>query len=459
MPDEGTITETLINYTANALQMDLPPEVSEKAKHHILDTISAMATGAELPPGLMAAKYVRGEGGDPQATVVGTDIVTSAVNAALANGFSAHADETDDSHAPSGSHPGCAVIPAALAMAERMGSSGRDFLRSVVLGYDIGARMNLAITGAELGAHFRSSHSVGPSFGAAAAAGALAGLSVEQMRYLYSYAAQQASGITSWQRDSQHIEKAFDFAGMPARNGVVSATIVAAGLTGVHDVFATERNFFAAFSHNPQPEELVKGLGSVYEIMRTNIKRSPVGSPIQAPLEALDHIMKAHPLTPDNVRRIAARLGSTALVDRTQLMPDINLTYLMAVALVDGGLTFHAAHDYERMQDPQVLEVMDRVDLVADESLRGTVPPRQGIAQVTTTDGQVYGHHVTAVSGTSDNPMPRSWVEEKCRDLLVPSMGEARAGELIDSIWNLESVADIRDLRHLLAAQPVAAGR
>ena len=140
--------------------------------------------------------------------------------------------------------PSC---PAALAMAEREGRNGTAFLRAVALGYDVGTRLNMALHAYDFRDAGHSTHSFGPTFGAAAAAGALANLNADEARWLLSYAAQQCSGVSCWMRDEEHVEKAFDFGGMPARNGVVAATMVAAGFTGVDDVFSGERNFFIAY--------------------------------------------------------------------------------------------------------------------------------------------------------------------------------------------------------------------
>src|SRR4051794_34039407 len=236
----------LSDYIADALASPLPEEVAEKTRHHVLDTLAAMVSGANLQPGRVAIGYVQTLGGTREASVVGTRIKTSAVHAALANGMLAHADETDDSHAPSRNHPGCAVIPAALAVAESVHASGDDLIRAVVLGYDVAARLNYALGADAFAAASRSSHSFGGTFGAGAAAGALLGLDDRQVRHLLSFCAQQASGIGCNVRDSEHVEKAFDFGGMPARNGVAAATMVAAGMTGVEDVFSGERNFFEA---------------------------------------------------------------------------------------------------------------------------------------------------------------------------------------------------------------------
>src|SRR4051812_18652491 len=132
----------LSEYIAGALARPLPDAAVEKARHHILDTLAAMVSGTELKPGQLAIGYAQAQGGAPEASIVGTRLRTSAVNAALANGMLAHADETDDSHAPSRTHPGCAVVPAALAVAERQRASGEAFLRAAGVGYHVGARPN-----------------------------------------------------------------------------------------------------------------------------------------------------------------------------------------------------------------------------------------------------------------------------------------------------------------------------
>src|SRR5438105_9075172 len=144
-----------------------------------------------------------------------------------------HADETDDSHLGGRFHPGCAIVPAALAVAEQQSRDGADFARAVALGYDIGARLNMALGYAHHNAATHSTHSLGAAFGSAAAAAALLRLDAVRVRHVLSYAAQQASGVPFWHRDTEHVEKAFDFGGMGARNGVAGAMRVAAGCSAV----------------------------------------------------------------------------------------------------------------------------------------------------------------------------------------------------------------------------------
>ena len=109
----------LASYISRAGKKPLPKPVVEKTKHHVLDTIAAMVSGSKLLPGEKAISYIKTQGGTPEATVIGSRFVTTAMNAALANGMLGHADETDDSHAPSLTHPGCGIVPAALEMMDQ----------------------------------------------------------------------------------------------------------------------------------------------------------------------------------------------------------------------------------------------------------------------------------------------------------------------------------------------------
>jgi 2-methylcitrate dehydratase PrpD len=446
-------------YMSRALRKPLPKEVLEKTKHHVLDTLAAMVSGSRLLPGEKAISYVKSLGGNQESTVIGSKIVTSAQHAALANGMLAHADETDDSHAPSLTHPGCGVVPAALAMAEREKRNGIEFLRAVALGYDIGCRLTMALHSYDFRDVGHSTHSFGPMFGAAAAAGALAGLRYDQMRHVLSYTAQQISGVSCWMRDEEHIEKAFDFGGMPARNGVAAAAMVAHGFTAVEDVFSGERNFFVAYDERhrigraPEPERLTRELGSTFEIMNTNIKRWSVGSPIQAPLDALLELIRTHNIKASDVEKLVVRVAHQgANTTDNRHMPDICMQHMCAVMLIDGIVTFASAHDEKRMRDRKVLALRNRIELYGDDELTRALPSRQGIVELKLRDGRELRNHVKAVRGTSHNPMNRAEVDEKCFHLMAPILGKARARKLCDAVWALESATNMQRLRPLLTA-------
>jgi 2-methylcitrate dehydratase PrpD len=443
--------QRLSEYIAGALRKPLPAAVAETTKHHLLDTLAAMISGSRLPPGKKAISFARTLGGVKEACVIGSRVVTAAANAALANGMLAHADETDDSHSLSQTHPGCGVVAASLAMAERERSGGAALLRAVALGYDVCCRLTQSLGAMQFRADGHSTHSFGPTFGAAAAAGALAGLDPRRVRYLLSYAAQQASGISCWMRDEGHIEKAFDFGGMPARNGVAAATMVAHGFTGLEDVFSGERNFFIAYGRSPDSEALARGLGEAYEIVNTDIKRWSVGSPIQAPLDSLLELIRANRVRAEEVERVDVRVAHLgANTTDSRYMPDICMQHLCAVMLIDGTVSFKSSHDRMRMSDPKVLELRKRIELRGDDELTRAMPRREGIVEITLKDGRSFRHHTRAVRGTPENPMTRSEVEAKSLDLMAPVIGRERSARLCAAIWSVERTRDVRALRPLL---------
>lgn len=452
MSGPGPQMSALSAYMSAAGTRALPAEAAEHAKHHLLDTLASMISGSELLPGQAAQGYIRTHGGKGAATIAGTPLTAAPGDAALANGVMAHADETDDSHNASRSHPGCAVVPAALAVGEELGIDGMRLLRAVTLGYDIGTRVVMAMGGAAFS--YESSlatHSMAGTFCAAAAAACAAGLDARQMRWALDYTAQQSSGIVAWRRDTDHIEKAFVFGGMPARNGVTAALVVRTGWNGVDDIFSGSDNFFLAYAPKAQPERLVEKLGERYEIVQTDIKKWTVGSPIQGPLDAVEAIRSKRPFEADQVQRVIVRLApSVAAVVDNRDIPDICLQHIVAVMLLDKTVSFHAAHDKPRMQDPAALRQRAKVNLVRDEQLAKLLPVRVAIVEIDLTDGTRLSERVEAVRGTPRNPMARAEVIDKARDLITPILARETSARLIETVYAIERVADIRQLRPLL---------
>ena len=340
------MTGQLARYMVSARDRSLPPAVLVSCKHRILDTFGAMISGARMRPGQMASNYVRALGGVDEASVVGSSIRTTAINAALANAMCAHADEADDFEPVTKAHPGSSTVPAALAMAEKEGRSGEEFVRAVALGYDLCCRLLVAL-GPDLvrGTH-RSAEGTSSTFGALGAAASLARLDEQGMRFAISYAAQQVSGLWSWVKDEDHIEKAFDFAGMGARNGVTA---------------------------------------------------------IQSPLDALLTLRKNAGLTPENVRHILVKVPSDAVgIVGGSAMPDVNCQHLVALALVKGAVSFTDSHDAALLHDPTITTQRAKVELAGEQALMDPEAPRGAIVEVTLNDGRKVRHHTRFPPGTKE---------------------------------------------------------
>jgi 2-methylcitrate dehydratase PrpD len=216
-------------------------------------------------------------------------------------------------------------------------------------------------------------------------------------------------------------------------------------------VLSGDDNFFQVNAPKANPAVLVDKLGERYEVMNTDIKKWTVGTPIQAPLDAIDNIRRKHPFEADDVKAVIVRLAPTvgAVVDNRDI-PDICLQHMVAVMLIDKTASFHAAHDKPRMQEAAVLRQRRKVTYVPDATLTALLPARVAIVDITLNDGARLIERVEAVRGTVRNPMTRAEVVDKARDLIAPVLGTPTAQKLIDTLLAIEAVKDIRSLRPLL---------
>jgi 2-methylcitrate dehydratase PrpD len=303
----------------------------------------------------------------------------------------------------------------------------------------------------------RSTHGTAACFCAGAAAGCAAGLNAEQMRLLLDYTTQQVSGIGAWSRDAEHMEKAFLFAGKPASIAVLSATLIRSGWSGVEDIFSGSDNFYEALAPRENgavkadPALLVDKLGDRYEIARTNIKKWTVGSPIQAPLDALAGFFQQRTFTAADVKKVAVRVATDeANTISNRDIPDICMEHMVAVMLLDKTVTFKSVHDKARMKDPAVLRERAKVEVLADPRIDARRPRREAIVELTLNDGTELTQWVRDVRGTADNPMTRDEVVEKARDLIAPVLGTAACSTLINKLLAVENLRDIRELRPAL---------
>ncbi|HEX2229505.1 MAG TPA: MmgE/PrpD family protein [Candidatus Binatia bacterium] len=434
------LIDALAEYMLASRQAKLPAEVVQKGKSHILDTFAAIVSGSTLKAGRLGLQHARAQAGKEECAILGSNFRTTPILAAFANGMSAHADETDDSN--SQLHPGCAMVPAALAVAESQNRTGDAFLRAVILAYDVGFRFHMAFE--------PRSTSFGATFGASAAAGSLAELDHLQLCYLISYAAQQASGSRAWVGDDDHIEKAFDYAGMPARNGVTAALLVQSGFTGNRDVLEGDQNIVKTYAPC-DPSKLLSGLGKRFTITGCLIKKYPVGSPMMETVDATLAMLAKQPLRAQDVERVVVRIpasGARTVNDRK--MPDVNVQYMVANILLDGELSFESAHDYTRFHDPRVQEMKRRVELIQDEALERTGPRFQGAVEVYLKDGRTLREHVSNCRGRPENPMDPDEVEKKAAWLMEPVLGKKNSDQIIELMRRVETLPNVRELAKLM---------
>lgn len=456
---ETTVGERLATYVSGALEATPPAEHREMAKLHILDTLAAIVACRDLEPAVLARNYALSLSGDTvrsAATILGTQARASIVDAAFASAMAGHAAEINDFIPSAFVQPGPAVLSAALAVAETRGRSGADLLRAVIAGYELAGRMPKALGVENLRRAGVANHGLGPLFGAATAAAILLRLPSDRIGDVLTYCAQQASGSWQWLLDVEHIEKAFVFAGMGARDGLHAALMVAAGFRGVRDTLDHPSGWMrgAIFSGSDANRAyLVDGLGVRSELPLTAFKRYPVGGPTQPAVEAL---LELSPKTAgQRVQRVLIEMPGRWQAFRDAAMPALNLRYLAAIILIDGRLDFVSAQSLKRMaQDPAVRELMGKVEIAHDpvqEAEPGS--PRTESARVTITleGGQSVSRYVPHVLGFPSHPMSAADVESKALDLMAEALGADRAQAVIDAVREIERLPDCKPLVELIA--------
>ena len=373
----------------------------------------------------------------------------------------AHADETDDSHAPSLTHPGCGIVPAALAMAEREHRNGTALLRAVALGYDVGARLSMSLDalrvprGRPLHAQLRPDVRRRRGRGRARRA-----CDQRQVRHVLSYTAQQASGyLVLDARRGAHREglRLRRHAGAQRRRRRDHGCRTAS--PAVDDVFSGERNFFVAYESRrigkaPQPNP---GARSRHDLRNHEHQHQALVGGLADPGAARfaarpdPRRTRSRPTTSSSSWCASSHQGANTTDNRD--MPDICMQHMCAVMLLDGIVTFESVARREAHERPQGARAARAASsCIGDDALTAAMPSRQGIVEIKLNDGRELKHHTKAVRGTAENPMTRAEVDEKCYHLIAPILGKARARKLCDAVWDLEKVNDVRALRPLLRA-------
>ncbi len=463
LPEQGAatrVTGALAAYIAGSRTAAIPDEHRELARQHILDTLASIVACRDLEPAVVARKFSLAQSGSTgrnAATILGTRDKAALVDAVFASAMTAHAAEINDFIPSAFVQPGPAIVSAALSLAETRSGSGDALVRAIVVGYELAGRIPKAVGVSNLRNAGIANHGVGPVFGTAAAAAVMLALPPERMGDLLTFCAQQASGSWQWLLDVEHIEKAFVFAGMGARNGLHAALLVEAGFRGVRDSFDHPEGWLRAgafASGDANPAYLIEKLGERSELPETAFKRYPVGGPTQPAvhglLEMLPRIDRA------KVQSVRIEMPGRWQAFRDAAMPALNLRYLTAIILLDGKLDFVSAQSRERMAtDARAKALMQHVTIAHDpaqEAPRGQPRTESARVRVIETGGKQHEIYVPYVVGFPSHPMSRAEVEAKALDLMAPRLGAARARQIVERVRSLERLERGGDLIEMIAS-------
>lgn len=451
-------TATLAGYVADLKYDDIPPEVLDRAKVLTLDFLGSAIRArreAESTPSvvnMLAALKLDAAG---EATVFGDSRTWTPAVAALLNGTMGHSLDFDDTHADSSLHPSAPVVPAAFAVGEMVGASGREVLTAIVAGYEVCCRLGNALDPTSHYARGFHPTATAGTYGAAAAAGKLFGLSEQQLVYAFGVSGSQAAGSLqflvngAWNKRYQ--------VGASAMNGVIAATLAKNDFIGAIESVEGKHGLLIGYTDTPHHEKAVAGLGTTYETMKIGVKPYPSCRYTHAAIDAIVALRREHNLTPDQVKRVEIGLhrnGITLTGDATTkrhptsiVGGQFSMFFTGALALDQGRFGWD---DYTRLGDAAINALADKFDVVQDERLEtGRSHPFGARVTITTEDGVHERLHDDPSGEPTSFPSAQA-MSDKFITLARPVLN-SRAQSFADAILSLE--------RFDLIAQATALGR
>lgn len=448
----NSITHQLSQYVSSLKYADLPEQVVSRTKLLVLDTAGIALRArheADSTPVMIAAIHRLGFG-KGNTSVIGDEASYVAPAAAFINGALAHSLDFDDTHAPASIHSSAPIVPAALAAAEMCGAHGKELIAGIIAGYEVQIRLSLALVPKD---HYdRGFHPTATcgTFGAAAAAGRILGLSAQQQVSAFGLCSSQAAGTMQFLVDGAW-NKPFQV-GYAAMNGLISACFAGEGYRGTKQAIEGRAGFLRSYAPDPIPEKAVEGLGEHYETMGLAVKPYPACRYSHAALDALIELRETHQLQTDEIERVEIGLPRTGWniignpvedKQRPQNVVDgqFSMPFCAAVVLKQGSLGWD---DYARyLGDPEILALCQRVWPMVDPQAEAEFPKNlSGVVRVHTKRGDVE-RFVCVPKGEPDNFLTLEELRAKFDGLVGHHLSIEKRDQLAEALLQLDQTEDI----------------
>ncbi len=439
-------TEKLVSFVQKTAYKDFSPEVIHQAKRCFLDLIGVALGGARQSVVQILIKTLRDTGGKPQATVLSHGFKTSILNAALINGTMAHALDFDDTHIGSIIHPSAPVIPAVLALGERLKSTGKSALEAFVIAYEVETRIGLGLGSRHYNRGWHTTSTCG-RFGAAVAAGKLLGLSSLQMSRAMGLAATQASGL---RLAFGTMTKPFH-PGKSSFDGLLSALLAQKDFTCPPTMLEGPKGFAEALGDDDTNlNRMGKNLGRKYQILNNTFKPYAACLLTHPTIDGVFRLKNRYHLKADDVAEISCEIARFCLdaagqrEPKTGLAGKFSIYYCAALPLVEATAGEDMFTD-KRVQNPQMAALSKKVKTRVDPALKDT----EARVTIATKDGKKYSAFIDKPKGDPRNPPTDSELENKFRSLALPFLPQKKIDALMEMIWKLEKVKNLGQLVRL----------
>jgi 2-methylcitrate dehydratase PrpD len=451
-------TKALARFVASLSFDAFDPVTLHKLRSHILDTIGVCLAGSQQHVTEIAASVLDELMVPGAVPVPGLARRTDALSAAFLAGTAGHGLELDDGFRPGAVHPGCVVIPAALAMGHVTEADGRRFLTAIAAGYEVASRIAAFAHPRPRWRGFHNTATIGV-FAAAAVTAVLKGFDEDVVENAFGLAASSASGIRSYVRggDVKRIHP-----GLAARDGILAALLAARGHLGATDVLEGKDGFLFSFAGEEGMLEDVDIFAAGgqknarYAVADCYIKPHACCRHLHPAIDALIDILTTEDIAPDAVAAIDVdtyKVASThgAIGWSAMTTAQMSFPYALAVATRHRAVHLHHFDDAGR-NDPSVLRHCAKVHVRADDALDSTYPAkRPARVTVTTTGGETVTRAVDEPLGSASNPLPDDQLRAKFHALADPVIGETRARAVERQVWALETLPSVRGFVESLA--------
>lgn len=441
-----TISERIGEFVYETRYEDLPESVVKSAKRLILDWLGVGFRGslATQSSWVLKTLYEGGSGGSTFLTY--PPLKGNLFFVAFANAFFSHILEIDDVHRGSIYHPASPVISAAFSQAEKLGSSGKDLITAVVLGYEVSIRV-----GECLGlSHYKFWHPTGTcgTFGSAVAGAKLLNLDPKKVSFAIGNAGTSATGLWQFNLDGTmtkplHPAKA-------AMEGLICANLASWGFSGASRIFEGEKGICRAMAGEGfNLDKLTEGLGERWKTEEVSFKPYPCCRHIHSPIYNAIEIYKKFKPSPEKISRINVYTYRTAMETAHFKVPSsveearFSISYCVAVALLFGKVNLEHFTP-ESIKDERVLNLIQKINVIEDELYTKAHPEKWGAkVEVLTVDGERLFAETWFPKGDPENPMTDEELEEKVRGLLEAMLPKEYLDKLIKKVWSLEEIEDL----------------
>jgi 2-methylcitrate dehydratase PrpD len=434
-------TETMAHFLCKTSFEDLPGSVVKKAKMHFLDYIGVSLDGFRKNIHKHAIDLYPARAAE--SSVIGSQDKKSCVDACFLNSIMAGSSNFEDGHRFASGHPAAVVTPAALAVAELQGSTGKDFILSVVLGYEIFCRVARCINPSHLNRGFHSTSTVG-AFGSASAVGKILHLDYDQVcRSLDLATAFSGAGFL----DALTSQLRYFQVARASQAGLIAAFLARQNISTSRNILDGPRGFCSAVADKYDLLAVTEGLGERFEIMTAYLKMHGGCRHIAAPMDAVRKIIAENSLSPLDIERIFIKTYPVAMDyeienPTTGTEAEFSIPFGVSISIFE-PFTGPEAFTDNKLNDPAIKDMMKRISVEVDPRLAAAYPNKRGvIAQVYSKAGE-YQCELEVAKGDPEFPASENDIIEKFRHLTAYCFTKDEGQRVIDSIMNMENLASL----------------